>query len=163
MNPPPIGLLLRTLQISQEPNRQVRQPAEMTLQPTAMLLTADFVALINGSVALGFLFIWAEVYGYHSENTADVSMGYCPRTKHCSRGSQQTGKAGDGAASQRSLSVLWPEHWGPGKFSCLTQAAQRGVTRTGVRTTFCSLLPSLLAFLVFRPVHPSVELSRKAK
>ena len=106
MNPPPIGLLLRTLLISQEPNRQVKQPAETTLQPTAMLLTADFVALINGSVALGFLFIWAEVYGYHSENTADVSMGYCPRTKHCSRGSQQMGKAGDGAASQRSLCAL---------------------------------------------------------
>ena len=106
MNPPPIGILLRTLQISQEPNRKVKQPAEMTLQPMAMLLTADFVALINGSVALGFLFIWAEMYGYHSGNTVDVSMGYCPRTKHCSRGSQQTGKAGDGAASQRSLSVL---------------------------------------------------------
>ena len=88
MNTPPIGILLRSFQISQEPSRQVKQPVEMTLQPMAMLLTADFVALINGSVALGFLFIWAEMYGYHSENTIDVSVVYCPRITHCSREAQ---------------------------------------------------------------------------
>ena len=106
MNIPPTGILLRTFQISQEPNRQVKQPAETTSQPMAMLLTADFVALINGSVAFAFLFIWAEMYGHHSENTIDVSMVYCPRITDYSRESQQMGRAGSWAINQHGLSVL---------------------------------------------------------
>lgn len=106
MNIPPTGILLRTFHISQEPNRQVKQPAETTSQPMAMLLTADFVALINGSVAFAFLFIWAEMYGHHSENTIDVSMVYCPRITDYSRESQQMGRAGSWAVNQHGLSVL---------------------------------------------------------
>ena len=57
-------------------------------------------------IAFAFLFIWAEMYGYHSEITIDVSMVYCPRITDYSRESQQTGRAGSWAINQHGLSVL---------------------------------------------------------